>query len=69
MDNLEENLNLIKCPRCNYCNRKYFVKKYGTCNKCNKVLDEKAYFKYRMAKKLHLVRYGQMGFYYRDDKK
>ena len=46
----------IKCPNCGYQNKKIFIDVYGTCRLCNKVLDEKAKFKYEMFKRLRLWR-------------
>ena len=46
----------IKCPNCNYQNKKVFIDIYGTCRLCNKVLNEKAKFKYEMFKRLRLWR-------------
>jgi hypothetical protein len=47
----EEN---IKCDVCGYCNHKKFVQYSGVCHGCGKILDEKAYFKAQMNKKLRL---------------
>lgn len=44
-----------KCE-CGYFNQEHNVKKYGTCNGCGKVIDEKAKFDYEMFCKLRLWR-------------
>lgn len=44
----------IKCPNCNYINQKEMIMKFGTCKRCNCVLDAKAKYKYEMYVKLHL---------------
>lgn len=41
---------------CGYQNKPFNVKIWGTCTRCRKILDEKAYFKYQMNKKLRLWR-------------
>lgn len=46
----------IICDRCGYQNHKKYVDKYGTCNLCGKVLNEKAKFNYEMVKRLYLWR-------------
>ena len=46
--------DFIKCEKCGYCNKKYFIQKYGTCNCCKNVLDPKAKFEYDMVNKLKL---------------
>lgn len=46
----------IKCEVCGYCNGKDFVKFSGVCHCCGKILDEKAYFKQELNKKLRLWR-------------
>lgn len=46
-------LDLVKCE-CGYQNKTYNVKKYGTCTRCGKVLDQKAKFDYEMYIKLRL---------------
>jgi len=49
-------LKNIKCDVCGYQNHDYYVKKSGVCHLCGKVLDDKAYFKAQMNKKLRLWR-------------
>lgn len=51
----KESLNLITCE-CGYQNKPENIRKYGTCTRCHKVLDEKIYFKYQMYNKLRLWR-------------
>ena len=51
---IAKGLGLIYCEDCGYCNRVEMIAKYGTCRGCNKVLDDKAKFKYEMNKKLKL---------------
>lgn len=46
-----EVLGNIICPKCGYQNKKYYVKKYGTCNLCKTTLD-KEHFKKVLLKKL-----------------
>lgn len=46
----------IVCEECGYNNIKHYVDFFETCNCCNKVLNEKAKFKYEMNKKLGLWR-------------
>ena len=46
----------IKCDICGYQNHKEFVDKSGVCHLCGKILDDKAYFKAQMNKKLRLWR-------------
>ena len=47
---MEKELDLIKCP-CKYYNKRKYVKIYGTCRGCGRVLDLKAKYKYEMNKK------------------
>lgn len=49
-------LNLIVCDECGYGNNPDFVKYSGVCHGCKKILDDKAYFKQQMNKKLRLWR-------------
>ena len=37
-------LNNVICPYCGYQNHEIFIKKYGKCNLCKRILD-KDYFK------------------------
>lgn len=46
----------IKCDICGYQNHEYYVKESGVCHLCGKILDERAYFKSQMNKKLRLWR-------------
>ena len=64
---IEKRLNVTICPKCNYYNNNKFAKRYGRCNRCHAVIDEKTNFEYTMIKKLHLYRKGQAGFRYRKD--
>ena len=66
-EKIEKELNLIKCPSCGKYNFITFIKKYGRCNGCKEVLDEKANFKYTMIKKLHLFKKSQIGHLYKRD--
>lgn len=45
----------IKCE-CGYENKLVNVKKYGTCLRCGKTLDEEVKFKYEMYCRLRLWR-------------
>ena len=47
-------LNLVKCPYCDYNNKIYNVEKYGTCTRCGMTVDKKAKYKYEMACRLKL---------------
>lgn len=49
-----KDLGNIQCEKCGYCNHKEYVKYSGVCNGCGNILDEKAYFKFQMNKKLRL---------------
>lgn len=49
-------LNRIKCDICGYQNDKNLVKGSGVCHLCGKILDDRAYFKAQMNKKLRLWR-------------
>ena len=49
-------IELIKCPKCEYCNQIENAKKYGTCTRCGAVIDPKAKFEYEMVTKLRLWR-------------
>ena len=53
-------LNNVQCPDCKYCNHIEFLKYSGVCHLCGKVLDERAYFKQQMNKKLRLWRKEKM---------
>ena len=44
------------CDECGYFNQEQNVKRYGTCKRCNKVLDPKAKFEYEMICRLRLWR-------------
>ena len=47
---------ILFCDVCSYGNNPDFVKRTGVCHGCGKILDEKAYFKQQMNKKLRLWR-------------
>ena len=38
-------LNNVICDRCGYQNKMFYVKKYGTCKLCKKVLSKEHYKK------------------------
>lgn len=40
----------ITCDKCGYNNLKKRFEGFGTCLRCNKILDKKTYFKVRMKK-------------------
>lgn len=41
--------NFIVCPHCGYNNEEQrLINKYGTCLRCNKIVDKKAYLKRRL---------------------
>ena len=46
----------IQCEKCGYCNHKSYIKYTGVCHLCGNILDQKAYFKCQMNKKLRLWR-------------
>ena len=48
----KEPFKAIFCDECGYGNNSDYVKYSGVCHGCGKVLDEKAYFKAQMNKKL-----------------
>ena len=56
----EKIIEFVKCE-CGYNNLPENVKKYGTCRRCNKVLDEKAKFEYEMVCRLRLWRKKKRG--------
>ena len=56
----EGTLPRIKCDVCGYQNHIDYVKYSGVCHLCGKILDEKAYFKAQMNKKLKLRRKKKM---------
>lgn len=45
--------NFVICD-CGYCNNKRAIDFYGNCKNCNKIINEKAWFKFNMYKKLHM---------------
>lgn len=47
---MEKSLDLIKC-RCKYYNKRKYVKIYGTCRGCGRVLDLKAKYAYELRQK------------------
>lgn len=49
------NTNVI-CDKCGYQNNPDFLKYSGVCHGCGKILDDKAYFKAQMNKKMRLWR-------------
>lgn len=49
-------LDNVKCDVCGYQNYRCYVKQSGVCHLCGKILDDKAYFKAQMNKKLRLWR-------------
>ena len=56
----KEPFKAIFCDECGYGNNSDYVKYSGVCHGCGKVLDEKAYFKAQMNKKLRLWRNERM---------
>lgn len=46
-----KSIGSVKCT-CGYWNKDFNIKRYGTCTRCHKVLDKKAYFEYCMIVKL-----------------
>lgn len=46
----------VKCDICGYQNYKKYVDCSGICHGCGKILDDKAYFKAQINKKLRLWR-------------
>lgn len=55
---------LIQCDYCGYRNKKYYINKYGKCNRCKNILNDRAYFKYMLIKKLRLIKKGEIGEFY-----
>lgn len=47
-------LGRIQCDNCGYYNDIELLKRSGACHLCNKIIDEKSYFKSQMNKKLRL---------------
>lgn len=41
------------CKYCGYNNFKKRLENYGTCLRCNRVIDEKSYFKRKLGGKLY----------------
>lgn len=66
-DDIEKELNIIRCSKCGRYNFNGYVKKYGKCRACKNVLDEKADFKYTMIRKMHLFKRNQVGYLYKRD--
>jgi len=60
MKRKDKPLDNIKCDVCGYQNHKHFVQYSGVCHLCGKILDEKAYFKNQMNKKMRLWRNSKM---------
>ena len=56
MTKKEKPLKILFCDICSYGNNPDYVKYTGLCHGCGKVLDDKAFFKYQMNKKLRLWR-------------
>ena len=52
----EKPLNRVKCEICSYYNDKDLIAYSGVCHGCGNILDQKAYFKTMMNKKLRLWR-------------
>lgn len=52
----KKELDNIKCDICGYQNHKEYVQYSGVCHGCGKILDDKAYFKQQMNKKMRLWR-------------
>lgn len=46
----------VKCDICGYENKKEFLQYSGVCHLCGKILDDRAYFKAQMNKRLRLWR-------------
>lgn len=44
--------NFVTCDECGYNNQKDRFQAYGTCLHCNKVLDDKVYFKAQLRKQV-----------------
>lgn len=40
--------NFVVCDKCGYNNRKGRIDNFGFCLCCKKILDEKAYLKYKL---------------------
>jgi predicted Zn-ribbon and HTH transcriptional regulator len=53
---MENKSKLIQCSNCGYNMKKEYVKVYGSCLRCENIMDEKAFFKYKMNKELKLWR-------------
>jgi hypothetical protein len=56
MKKKKRKLDNIRCDVCGYCNHKEYVKYSGVCHLCGKILDDRAYFKCQMNKRLRLWR-------------
>lgn len=54
MDKNKDHESNVKCDVCGYHNHKSYLKISGVCHLCGKILDERAYFKAQMYKKLRL---------------
>ncbi len=52
----KERFSVTFCDECGYGNNNDFLKFSGVCHGCGKILDEKAYFKAQMNKKMRLWR-------------
>ena len=42
--------NFVVCDKCGYNNKRGRLDNYGFCLRCNNVIDERAYFKYRLSR-------------------
>lgn len=49
-----EELGLIICPKCGYCNRKFNVENFGTCTGCGYVIDKRIKMFYEIRKKTNI---------------
>lgn len=49
-------LDNIKCDICQYQNHKNYVKISGVCHLCGNILDDRAYFRYQMNRRLKIWR-------------
>lgn len=52
----ERHFENVRCDICGYHNKVEFLRYSGVCHCCGKILDDKAYFKSQMNKKLRLWR-------------
>lgn len=47
---------VVQCDICGYYNQKQYVKYSGVCHCCGKILDDRAYFKQELNKRMKLWR-------------